>query len=203
MENTEKLTKLIIKLEKSRAVAFLEEIEKDISCRNYAQAREKILLVEAAKELNRRLPAFYIDVKSFAENLFSQNSPSTRKTIDILCQAVKAADKENKKRAFEKALSYMEENICNNQLAIGDAAEYAGISSSVLTKLFTENMGITPLDYLGRLRIEKSMEFLKTDSTIEQVAKRVGYTSTETYIRAFKRIMGITPGVWKRNNLFL
>lgn len=203
MENIAKLTEFITKLEKNHAIAFLEKISSDTACQEYAQAREKILLAEAAKELNRQLPSFYIDAKSFAESLFSENSPFTQEAVDILCQAVKAAGRENKERTLKKALSYILENICDNQLTIGNVAEYAGISPSALTKLFAENMGTTPVDYLGKLRIQKSLDFLRDDLTVEQAAEKSGYTSTETYIRVFKRVMGITPGAWKRNNLFL
>lgn len=203
MENVVELTEFITKLEKNHAIAFLDKISSDASCQKYAQAREKILLAEVAKELNKQLPSFYVDAKGFAESLFSENPPSTQEAIDILCQAIKAAGRENKERTLKKALGYIAENICDNQLAIGNVAEYAGISPSLLTKLFAENMGTTPVDYLGKLRVQKSLEFLKTDLSVEQAAEKSGYTSTETYIRVFKRVMGITPGAWKRNNLFL
>lgn len=203
MENVVELTKLVSRLEKNHAIAFLDKISSDTSCQKYAQAREKILLAEAAKELNKQLPSFYVDAKGFAESLFSENPPPRQEAIDILCQEVKAAGRESKERTLKKALSYIAENICDNQLAIGNVAEYAGISPSLLTKLFAENMGTTPVDYLGKLRVEKSLEFLKADLTVEQAAKKSGYTSTETYIRVFKKVMGITPGAWKRNNLFL
>lgn len=203
MEHTEKLTEFIANNEKSHAIAFLNKISTETSCRKYAQAREKILLTEAAKELNKQLSAFYLNTKSFAEQLFAQNPLSAQEAIDILCQAARDASRENRDRAFEKVLSYINENICDNQLAIGSAAEYAGLSPSVLTKLFAEKTGTTPLDYLARLRIQKSLDFLKADLTVEQAAEKSGYTSTETYIRVFKKVMGITPGAWKRNNLFL
>ena len=203
MENVVELIELVSRLEKNHAIAFLEKISSDTSCQKYAQAREKILLTEAVKELNKQLPSFYVDAESFAESLFSENPPSSQVIIDILCQAVKAAGRENKERTLKKALSYIAENICDNQLAIGNVAEYAGVSPSLLTKLFAESMGTTPVEYLGKLRIQKSLDFLKADLSVEQAAEKSGYTSTETYIRAFKRVMGITPGAWKRNNLFL
>ncbi len=203
MENTQKLTEFITNTEKSKALAFLSKIRGEVSCQKYAQAREKVLMVEVVKELNKKLPAFYVDVKSFAENLFSENPPSADEAIGLLCQEVRAADREDRQRAFKKVFSYILENMCDSQLALGSVAEYAGVSPSALTKLFTENTGMTPADYLGRLRIQKSLELLKADLTVEKAAKKVGFTSDETYIRTFKRIMGITPGAWKRNNLSL
>ena len=200
MENIEELIKLILNREKCRAKEFLDNLLETSPSYEYGKAREKILLIEVAKYLNNTIPSFYFDFEQLTRDLFCENPISKEEVLSALCEAVKASLKEDNKHSFEKALSYIHTNFCDNQLTMGAVSEYAGISQSGLVKLFTENTGMTPGDYLGKLRTQKSIEYLKAGLTIEQAALKVGFFSSETYIRTFKKFMNMTPGAWKRNN---
>ena len=169
-------------------------------CSKYADAREKILLVEAAKHLNDSLPTFYADINCLAEDLF-EGKLSSKDTIDFLCTKVKDSVKEDRQTAFSKALAFIEENLLRNQLSVAASAEYAGISQSSLVKLFADNMGITPGDYIGKKRCQKSIELLREDTSVENTALSVGFSSVESYIRAFRKHMEMTPGTWKKKYL--
>ena len=62
------------------------------------------------------------------------------------------------------------------------------------TEWFKNNMGISPSDYIKKLRIDKSKELLlNTDLTILQVGESVGYKYNSSFTRAFKDIESITP----------
>lgn len=203
IQNLEQLTKLITNGENRNAAAFLDKIRREAPCAEYAEAREKILLIEAAKRLNTLIPTFYFDEEKLAEELFSKNPPAAKTITDALCREVKEASRENHRRSFEKALSFIMKNLCDNQLSIGSVAEYVGISQSGLVKLFTENIGVKPSEYLGKMRAEKSLEYLAKNLSVEKTAFKVGFSSCETYDRTFKKHMGMSPGAWKRNKLFL
>ena len=62
-------------------------------------------------------------------------------------------------------------------------------------------MGITPGDYIGKGRTKKSLELLKENTSVENTALSVGFSSVESYIRAFRKHMGMTPGMWKKKYL--
>lgn len=203
MQHVQLLTKLIKKGEKRAASALLDEIYKEHKCRLYAEALEKILLIETAKQLNDSIAGFYMDSEKLAQQLFSENPSEKAGVLESMCSLVCEAARENRLYAYEKAAEYIRRNLCDNQLAIKAAAEYAGVSQSMLVKLFAQNAGVTPLDYLGKLRIEESLAYLEDNQTVEQAALSVGFSSCESYIRAFKKHMGTTPGQWKRNKLFL
>ena len=62
------------------------------------------------------------------------------------------------------------------------------------TEWFKNNMGISPSEYIKKLRIDKSKELLlNTDLTILQVGESVGYKYNSSFTRAFKDIESITP----------
>jgi len=200
MEYCEELVKYIEGNEKRNAIAFLEKLRNNSPCRTYGEAREKILIIEAAKLLNKRLPFVYADEKALIKNLFEDRMPF-EKVIEMLCTLVRDCTRENKQASFQKALSYIEENLFSFQLTVGSVAEYSGLSQSELVKLFKENIAVTPGDYIGEERCLKSTEYLMENRSVEKTALSVGFSAVETYIRTFKKHMGMTPGMWKKKNL--
>ena len=200
MEHKDKLIDFVLNNENRKAESLLTKIREASECDTYADAREKILLIETAKSLNDNLPNFYADVKKLTVDLFESNV-SVKDAIDFLCAKVKDSLKAERQTAYLKALAYTRENLCSNQLSVSSAAEYAGISQTGLIKLFAENMGITPGDYIGKGRCEKSLELLKENASVESTALSVGFSSVESYIRAFRKHMGMTPGMWKKKYL--
>lgn len=73
------------------------------------------------------------------------------------------------------------------------------LSPSYLSKIYRQKQGYSPLDYLNGIRLTKAKELLRnTNLTIEEIAEQVGFLSGNTFIRAFKRQEGITPGAYKK-----
>ena len=73
-------------------------------------------------------------------------------------------------------------------------AGVSGMSTVYFRKLFSEIMGVSPVAYAQRFRIEKAKEMLKTDfGTISDVAASLGYTSLYDFSRAFKKQVGVSP----------
>lgn len=200
MEYCEELLKYILNSENRNAIAFLEKLRSNSPCRAYGEAREKILIIEAANLLNKKLPFVYADEKALIKNLF-EDGMSTEKVIEMLCALVRNFTKEDKQASFQKALSYIEEKLFSCQLTVGNAAEYSGLSQSELVKLFKENISVTPGDYIGQKRCIKSIEYLKENKSVEKAALSVGFSAVETYIRTFRKHTGMTPGMWKKKNL--
>ncbi len=69
-----------------------------------------------------------------------------------------------------------------------------GISRASLANRFRDVLGCTPMDYLAKLRIEKGKKLLlEQGSTLEEVARVVGYSSAFAFSKAYKRIQGFSP----------
>ena len=199
MTGADELISLIKKGEKNKAEKLLQEICMKTFCQEHAVALKKILLTEAAKKLNSEVPGFYCDEAALSRSMFSQNPPSGEEVIGMFCQSLRDALREDNLRAFSKARAYIDGHLCDSQLSVGNAAEYAGISQSLMVKLFKENEAQTPGDYLGKKRVEKSLPLLDEGLSVSQAALLTGFCACETYIRTFKKHMGVTPGEWKRN----
>jgi len=98
------------------------------------------------------------------------------------------------------ALESMHEKI-QQRWTLPDLAAAAGMSRSAFASRFKEIVGSTPLDYLTRWRIYKAALLLRQgDKKLVDVANSVGYDSDGAFNKTFKRIVGVTPGEYRRNS---
>lgn len=59
-----------------------------------------------------------------------------------------------------------------------------------------------PSEYLNVVRINKACELLAHGSTsIEEVARSVGYPVLSTFLRNFRKITGLSPSAWRKKAL--
>ncbi len=81
---------------------------------------------------------------------------------------------------------------------IDQIASDIGSSRSVLAGRFKALLGRPPIDYMTGWRIQLAAERLRLGhQNLASVAAGVGYESEAAFIRAFKRITGMTPGSWR------
>ena len=74
-------------------------------------------------------------------------------------------------------------------------AEAAGMSRSAFAARFKELLGQTPLEYVTEWRMQKAMQLLEQrDKKLVDVARTVGYESDAAFSKAFKRVVGASPG---------
>jgi AraC-like DNA-binding protein len=74
-----------------------------------------------------------------------------------------------------------------------------GRSRSALAEGFSRLVGLPPMQYLARWRMELAAQLLTTcDMTVSEVARHVGYHSDVAFNRAFRRISGLPPVAWSR-----
>ncbi len=91
--------------------------------------------------------------------------------------------------AVEYISQHYHENITNDALA-----KITGLSTVYFRKLFTSMMGVSPITYAHRFRIEKAKEMLKSDyGTLSDMAQSLGYPSLYDFSRDFKKHTGVAP----------
>ena len=79
-------------------------------------------------------------------------------------------------------------------------AEQLHVSPQYLSRSFRHEIGITFVDYLTRTRIRKAVELLDENLKIYEIAERVGYSSQHYFSSAFKRVLGISPQEYRKEN---
>ena len=77
-------------------------------------------------------------------------------------------------------------------------AEVAGLSCFYFIRVFRAAFGLTPHAYLAMLRLEHARRLLRTSSSIAQVAAAAGFSDQSHLTRFFRRVYGMTPGVYAK-----
>jgi AraC-like DNA-binding protein len=99
------------------------------------------------------------------------------------------------------AIGAIHENV-NRPWTVEALAESAGMSRSAFALRFKELLGQTPLDYLTEWRMQKAVQLLEhKDKKLFEIARSVGYESDAAFSKAFKRVLGLTPGEHRRKGL--
>jgi AraC-like DNA-binding protein len=81
-------------------------------------------------------------------------------------------------------------------------SEAAGVSRSAFAVRFKDLLGQTPLEYVTEWRMQKAMKLLEQrDRKLVDVARSVGYESDAAFSKAFKRIVGASPGEYLKRGL--
>ncbi len=80
-------------------------------------------------------------------------------------------------------------------------AEHEYMSPSYLSHFFEKYMGTTFSSYLSKLRLERSMDDLYEDISIEEIAERNGFPSARSYASSFQKQYGMRPSEYRKTRL--
>ena len=77
--------------------------------------------------------------------------------------------------------------------------EQVNMSRATLIRQFKQTIGVSPMTYLLNWRMTKAYHLLKqSNSTVEQIAEEVGFSTARTLTKAFHRHYGMTPSELRR-----
>lgn len=83
-----------------------------------------------------------------------------------------------------------------------ELAKEVGMSRSVLAERFCHFVGVPPIQYLAKWRIQLAASHLRAGKdSLAEIADRVGYGSEAALSRAFKRWVGVAPALYRRGEL--
>lgn len=100
---------------------------------------------------------------------------------------------------INKVKEYIKNNY-NKDLSLEMIADYVYLSPGYLSTLFKTENGITVFDYITNLRMEKAKELLLNNKSmkIQDIAIKLGYNSSQSFIRYFKKYYNVTPNQFRK-----
>ncbi len=104
---------------------------------------------------------------------------------------------------IKEALTFLEQNF-QNDISVEDIAATCGLNRSYFGKIFKEELGKSPQEFLLSYRMIKAAELLKlTQLSIGDISNAVGYSNQLHFSRAFKNMYGLSPREWRNRNRIL
>lgn len=95
--------------------------------------------------------------------------------------------------------AYINMNYGDCCLSLAQVASMYSVSESSLSTMFKNTQGIKFSAYVEGVRISKAKELLETTSlTVSEISERVGYTSANSFCRAFRRVTGINTSEFRK-----
>jgi AraC family transcriptional regulator len=100
---------------------------------------------------------------------------------------------------IQRSIDFIESNL-ENDIKIEDAARQAFMASSSYYRMFFALTGRGVKEYIRNRRISKAAREIKTGGSILDIALKYGFASHESFTRAFRRAVGVTPSAFKRSD---
>ncbi|REE87365.1 helix-turn-helix protein [Paenibacillus taihuensis] len=99
--------------------------------------------------------------------------------------------------------SYTEQHY-QHDITLDILSDKLGISASYLSTYFKTKTGMNFIDYINNYRIELAKSLLKADDMrIQDVALQVGYQNINSFNRMFKKISGVTPSEFRKQQYLI
>lgn len=102
---------------------------------------------------------------------------------------------------LENILKAVEDNLNEPDFDVQHLAEKVNMSRSTLTRKLKAITGLTPLEYIRRVKMQHACRMLKdTSTTVNEVALALGYYNRKYFTSCFKEEYGITPSEYQKRH---
>lgn len=101
-------------------------------------------------------------------------------------------------RAVRRARDLLHDSLAD-KITLEDLAAHASFDKFHLVRAFRAEVGLPPYEYLTYLRVTRARELLRSGIRVAEAAQEVGFCDESQLHRHFRRIVGVSPGVYARS----
>jgi AraC-like DNA-binding protein len=144
----------------------------------------------------------YFDVNDIPSCINTATQMTSIISMLITCKFTSVNNKkyDEHRSEIDKVIDFIQSNY-GNKISLDDLTKTAYISKFHFLRLFKRHTGVSPYEYLINYRINKAKELLKnSELLIREISDTVGFFDYNNFIREFKKIVGITPLKYKKQN---
>lgn len=90
------------------------------------------------------------------------------------------------------------------KLSVKDIAIKLSIHENYLSRLFKSDMGISIKEYISEIKLSIANDLLSsTEYSIQQISDKIGFSTVQSFSKAFKKANGVSPGAYRKRRLGL
>ncbi|QJD86595.1 helix-turn-helix domain-containing protein [Cohnella herbarum] len=120
--------------------------------------------------------------------------------MEALCGLIMSKKNDSHTRTVDQIKEYIKASYADPDLTLYRVAEQVERPEKYISQLFKEVTGMNLSDHLEKIRMDHAATLLKSNEyTVDEIASRVGYNSSHSFRRAFKRVTGISPSAFRQS----
>ncbi|MDD4069068.1 MAG: PocR ligand-binding domain-containing protein [Candidatus Izemoplasmatales bacterium] len=166
------------------AVLMRAAVDSGVSLSDMHEIMKKITIIIANETEYEEVCLLTAEIMEAINNVISNNKFTKKSNENLI-----------------KAINYIKKNY-RIDVSLETVAKNVFVSNYYLSHLFRDEMNMTFIDYVNKVRIEAAVKLMKeTNLTIQEIISQTGFSDHSYFIKIFKRHHGITPK--KYMSLFL
>jgi transcriptional regulator GlxA family with amidase domain len=115
------------------------------------------------------------------------------RTTQLPYVAYGAAHRDHDDALVQRVQDVIDENLAG-PLRVAELARQVGLSSRALARRFQDTVGRAPQAHIQQRRVDRAQRLLETtDSSIDYIRRRVGYSDPSAFRRVFRHHTGLSP----------
>lgn len=111
-------------------------------------------------------------------------------------EAIKSAENLFQNKKIYNLIQYINEHY-TDEIGLTELADYVKMNPAYLSMLFKEQVGMSYIKYLTKIRIDKAKELLREGMKATDVSEKVGYRDYRYFSQVFKKSENITPNKYR------
>lgn len=152
------------------------------------------------QQVAERMAKLYDSYRGERADHFVSIHSQLHELLQFLSEHRLEANLEKVDPALERSISYMQ-RFMSEGISMDHLAKIAGLTPSSYSRSFKKAKGMSPTDYLNRLRIEEAKKQLSVENCVlKEVAESVGYGNEYYFSRKFKQMLGIAPSIYMKKH---
>lgn len=153
------------------------------------------ICTEKGMEMERafRLSDFYIQKLDNIKSIQEISDLHSQMVMDYTIRMRDLKHNANLSKTTNECLNYIYSRV-NDRITIDDLAEHLGTSTSHISRLFKEELGISPSDYIRNVKLDKAKNLLRfSDYSIIEISSYLSFSSQSHFSKLFFEETGMTP----------
>jgi two-component system response regulator YesN len=191
---------------------FVEFYSENLDKRNLSSSMMKLLVYDLKGSIAKLVEQIPIDDLNLTKQLQMLFTPtdlledgqeifrSIEKACLHICDVLNSRKRSHNDQLLEGIIEMIHSKFHSPNFSLLVISERFHVSEVYLSYFIKEQTGITFSEYLEKLRMDQAKQLLLNDRySVKDVAEKVGYNSSNTFCRAFKRMNGISTTEYKQS----
>ncbi len=169
--------------------------------RQLLDSGEPFLILKDYEDVYQMLKSLVVDLNSLSDG--QQSISASLLIYEILLKTSIAAVRRRNESAAENYVNRTKRFInlhYDQKLTLKEISAYSNINEDYLNRVFKKETGVTVIEYLNNVRIEKAKMLLEnTNIPIIDISDYVGISSRQYFNQVFKKVTGLSPKNFRKS----